>query len=100
VNCLPSSSHRDAERGDVKDVMALDPPTNDAADGDASALADGVNAPGTLRAVRNVIQESTIWKTLNYGMNYDIHKVHIIFIIVIILLLIWISTLLLLFISL
>ena len=82
--------------------MALGPPTKDAAaaDGDASALADGVNAPGTLRAVRNVIQESTIWKTLNYGMNYDIHKVHIIFIIVIILLLILIITLLILFISL
>jgi hypothetical protein len=68
-------AHRDAEKGDVKDVMALTPPTQDAAAGDASA--EGVRAPSTFRAVRNVIQESTIWKTLNYGMNYDIHKVHI-----------------------
>lgn len=36
------------------------------------------NASGatkTYRAVRKAIQTSTIWKALNYGMNFDIHKV-------------------------
>lgn len=49
--------------------------------GNAAANAKGVDPPepGTVRgafaAVRKAVQESTIWKTLNYSMNYDIHKV-------------------------
>lgn len=32
-------------------------------------------ASKTYRAVRKAIQTSTIWRALNYSMNYDIHKV-------------------------
>jgi hypothetical protein len=72
--CLPFSICSDAEKGAaVKDVTILDIPTKDAAN--ASPAAEGVKPPSTFKAVRNVIQESTIWKVLNYGMNYDIHKV-------------------------
>jgi hypothetical protein len=30
---------------------------------------------GAYRAVRNFVQKSTVWRALNYSMNYDIHKV-------------------------
>jgi hypothetical protein len=43
----------------------------------AAAAGEGQKrtANSTFHAVRKVVQRSTIWRVLNYGMNYDIHKV-------------------------
>lgn len=38
---------------------------------------DNEGNPSTFKTVRKFIQKSTIWRVLNYGMNYDIHKVRV-----------------------
>jgi hypothetical protein len=45
----------------------------------AAAQADGEGAapPSTYQAMRRVLQKSVVWRALNYGMNYDIHKVRV-----------------------
>lgn len=60
--------------GDNKDTQITVGDTS--SDGDsASAAAGGAKAPGAFHAVRGLLQRSTIWRALNYSMNYDIHKV-------------------------
>jgi hypothetical protein len=36
---------------------------------------EGAKPPGVFRGMFKSVQQSAIWRTLNYGMDYDIHKV-------------------------
>lgn len=44
---------------------------------DSSSSKDSSNdkPAGTFHTVRRAVQKSTVWRVLNYGLNYDIHKV-------------------------
>jgi hypothetical protein len=45
--------------------------------GNASSDDSSTGGNSTIKAVRDFLQKSTIWRALNYGMNYDIHKVRV-----------------------
>jgi hypothetical protein len=38
-------------------------------------VVEGAKPPGVFRGMFNSVRKSAVWRTLNYSMDYDIHKV-------------------------
>lgn len=58
------------------DIVVADVNSDEGSSGVAArADGEGAAAPSTYQVMRSVLQKNVIWRALNYGMNYDIHKV-------------------------